>query len=264
MRLKHLDALEVVWVPFLAGQASGALLLGAEVDATALVVLGDEGAGTTGWSWGSGRGGGWLWSSGGWLWSGSSWLWSSGGGGLDGGGGEGGLDGGGSWDWSWGTRDGSVPDSWAWDLVLGGIGVVEVEDDSWVVARVSTDEVEVLWWLSGSTGGDLDLRAGWVELSSTGGVGVYGGVGLVVGNNLGTEEVVTGSEGAWELNRVLSAIGYESLDSPLSIGESLMGNLGPDGSIAVGGSLSNVDKNWAQVREIDDVVSSVVVVPFNI
>jgi hypothetical protein len=101
-------------------------------------------------------------------------------------------------------------------------------------------------------------------LSTTGGVGVNRGVGLVVSNDLGAEEVVAGGEGFWELNRVLSTVGYELLDSPLSVGESLMSDLGPDGSVAVGGSFGNVDKNWALVGKINNVIVSVVVVPFEI
>jgi hypothetical protein len=101
-------------------------------------------------------------------------------------------------------------------------------------------------------------------LSTTSSVGVDRGVGLVVSNDLGAEEVVASGEGAGELNRVLSTVGYEFLNSPLSVGESLVGDLGPNGTVAVAGGFGNVDEDWALVREIDDVVTPVVVVPLDI
>lgn len=250
----------------LAGETSSTFGCTLEVNSSTLLVLCDEGTGVLGWSWDTGGGGGGSagggggsagWggsntsSSRGWGSSGSSAGYSA----------KGSSGGRGSW---LTTRHRSIPDSWAGDLVLGSIGVVKVEENSGVVAGIASNEVELLWWLSSSAGGNLDLGAGWVELSTTSRVGIERGVGLVVGNDLGADEVVAGGESAGELNRVLSAVGYETLNSPLSVGESLVGDLGPDGTVTVGGGLGNVDEDWALVGKIDDVVSSVVMVPLKV
>jgi hypothetical protein len=57
--LKHLDALEVVRVPFLAGEASSTLLSALIVDTTTLAPLGDKSTGSwsLGDSWGLGGAG---------------------------------------------------------------------------------------------------------------------------------------------------------------------------------------------------------------
>lgn len=105
------------------------------------------------------------------------------------------------------------------------------------------------------------MRAGWVELGSTGGVGGVAGLGLVVGHDLSTEEVVAWGKGGGKGAAVLAAVGKELVDGPLSTAQTILADLGPDGTVTVAGGGGNVDGDGTLVGGSNDVVTSGVVVP---
>lgn len=61
---------------------------------------------------------------------------------------------------------------------------------------------------------------------------------------------------------MLAPVGNEGIDGPCSAGETRLGELGPDGASSVGGGRSNVDCDRPLVAGSNDIVGTVVVVPF--
>lgn len=61
---------------------------------------------------------------------------------------------------------------------------------------------------------------------------------------------------------MLALVGNESIDGPCSTGETRLGELGPDSASSVGGGRRNVDCDRPLVAAINDIVATVVVVPF--
>ena len=86
-------------------------------------------------------------------------------------------------------------------------------------------------------------------------------------NDLGADEVVAwGEVGQSDLDEAL--VGNEVLDSPLSAGQTVLVDLGPDSAYTVGVGLCNVDHDGALVRGRDRVITvagrgGVVVVPLH-
>lgn len=89
-------------------------------------------------------------------------------------------------------------------------------------------------------------------------------VGFVESNDLGTEEVVAWSEASGEDNAVAASIPDETSHGKLAVGETVFGELGPDGAVAVCGRVGNVDKHGALVCRVNNVIVTVVVEPFKV
>ena len=147
-----------------------------------------------------------------------------------------------------GAGGGAVPDSGTGDRVLGLAGV-DVEEDTGVGGRVGLGHVDTSAGEGGRAGaGDLDLTATVVELGTT------LAVGLVESNDLRADQVVTSSE-VGKGDGDLTLVGDEVLNSPLAVGETVLVELGPDGTLTVGVSRGNVDHDGTLVRGGDRLVS---------
>ena len=85
-------------------------------------------------------------------------------------------------------------------------------------------------------------------------------------NDLGADQVLAGGE-VGQRDAVLALVGDEVLNSPLAVGKTISGELGPDGTLTVRLSRGNVDHDGALVRGSDGLISvtrdggRVVVVP---
>lgn len=162
-----------------------------------------------------------------------------------------------------GSRAATIPDGRAGNLVAG-VGAVEVEEDAGVgsgVASIGRLEAVSTGNRDGTTLGNLNLGAGRVELGTTG--AVYGevGVGLVVSNDLGPDEVLALREARGESEAVLAPVLNQSLNGPLAVGVAILVELRPDLALAVGRRRSDVDGEGTLVRQVDDIVVVVIVIP---
>lgn len=185
------------------------------------------------------------------------------------GGGGGSLSGGGGGSRSLGGRArvgtgagrGTLPDSRAGDVV-GGVRTVEVEDNALVSGGVALVEVELLIGDSSAGASDLDLSARGVELSTASGVGGVGNVGLVVSDDLLADNVLASLQGRGKSEGGL-ALGLDELvNSPLTAIVTVLSDLGPDSTSAVVlGVGSNVGDDGTLVAAINDIISTVIVVP---
>lgn len=150
----------------------------------------------------------------------------------------------------WGARSrgasgrGAVPDLGAGDLVAGGV-VVQVEQDAGVGGGVGLGHVGA----SGrerdrSRAGDLDLTAAIVELGAT------FAAGLVETNDLRADPVVARLQ-VGDVDGDETLVLNEFFDSPLSVSETLLPDLGPDSALALALSRCHVDHDRTIVRSGD-------------
>lgn len=76
-------------------------------------------------------------------------------------------------------------------------------------------------------------------------------------------------ESGWDVDGDGTLVGDELVDGPLSARETLLEDLGPDSSLAVGGSVTEVDHDWSLVRSSNRLIvvalsgGTVVVVPLH-
>ena len=109
-----------------------------------------------------------------------------------------------------------------------------------------------------STGDNLDLDAGHVQLSTTGCVLVECGIGFVACNDLRSDQVLAIGQSSWDGEAVLSSVLDQGVNSPNSSGVTRLSKLDPDVSSTVGCGRSNIDHDWSLVGRIDDIVRSIV------
>jgi hypothetical protein len=141
------------------------------------------------------------------------------------------------------TGAGAVPDLGAGDGV-GGLAAVDVEQDSSVSCAVRLGHVSASGGERSRTARDADLSTSVVEL---------GGaltVGLMESNDLGTDEVVAIRE-VGELDRDLALVGDELFNSPFTARKTLLEDLGPDSSLALGIGLCDVHHDGSLVGSSD-------------
>jgi hypothetical protein len=153
----------------------------------------------------------------------------------------------------------TVPDLGAGDSVRGG-AAVHVEKDTGVGGRVGLGHVGAGGGERDGTTRDLDLSATVVELCA------LRAVALMETDHLGADKVLAVlnvGKGDGDLALVVD----ELLDSPDTVVQALLEDLGPDSSLTVGGGLGHVDHDGSHVRSSDRLVSitraglRVVVVP---
>jgi hypothetical protein len=138
-----------------------------------------------------------------------------------------------------GTRASTIPDLGARDSI-GSSTRVHVEQDTWVRGRVCLGHVGAGGRESDRSTRDLDLTAAVVELST------LLAVGLVESNHLRTDQVLAIFK-VGELDGDLTLVVDELLNSPSAAGKTFFEDLGPDGTLTVGGSLGHVDHDRSHV-----------------
>lgn len=148
---------------------------------------------------------------------------------------------------------------------IAGNSSVDVEDDAGVAVGVTGVDVEVLAGDDSARTGDLKLNAGRIELSTAGGVGVEGGIGLVESNDLLPDQILAGGKVGGNSESVLAVVGNDLVNSPLAVRKSILSNLGPNATNSVArGERSNVCNDGARVRTVDNVIVAGVVEPLKV
>lgn len=141
--------------------------------------------------------------------------------------------------------------------------IVYVVLDSRAGIGITSVEVEVLVGNRRTRAGDFNLHTAGIELGTTYRVEVESGISFVEGNDLLTDQIFASRKGGRQSEVLLALVCNELVNSPQAAVEALFGNLGPDptGTVALG-VRSDVSDDWSMMRARNDVVVSIVMVPF--
>jgi len=159
------------------------------------------------------------------------------------------LGGGYSW-WRTGASATTV-DSWAGNGV-GGVGSVEVEEDTRVIGTVGTWEGHTTRICTATTS-DPELVARDVELCTT------CTAGNVESNDFSTEKIITRSDVSWDPEFLLAAVCVESVRPPVvSPDQTVLVDLEPRAAAILGGitNLGEVNNDWTVVVATDSFVAA--------